>query len=365
MILSPVARDRLVDVAIAVGLGAISAMLVLGVVDGTAGQVIAAVLAVLHISPLLVRRRRPEAVVAAMAATAALTVPLGVPVVVLGPAALVGLYSVGAASSARRSRQLLIGVLVVSGAVTLLNGADAGTVVTNTIALTTAWWLGGRSRRAAMEADALAAKAVADERLRIARELHDVVAHAMSVIAVQAGTGRFVIERQPDVAAEALATIETTSRAALQEMRRLLAVLRNDDVPAGELLLPAPGLDDLDALADVTRDAGIEVEVVTAGEPMSLPWGLELCAYRIVQEALTNVRKHARARRATVRVTRGGDAVTIEVSDDGVGSAASTPSAGVGIVGMRERVALYGGTLEAGRAPSGYRVHARFPLGPA
>ncbi|HEX7166375.1 MAG TPA: sensor histidine kinase, partial [Acidimicrobiales bacterium] len=206
----------------------------------------------------------------------------------------------------------------------------------------------------------LATAAVADERLRIARELHDVVAHAMSVIAVQAGTGRFVIRESPDVAAGALAAIETTSRDALQEMRRLLAVLR-DGEPDGELL-PAPGLADLSELVAASAAAGVDVEVVTRGDPLPLPAGLDLCAYRIVQEALTNVRKHARATRATVAVSYDETELTVEVRDDGVG-AASPPVPGHGLVGMRERVTLYDGSLETGPArPGGFRVFARLPL---
>ena len=361
-------RNQLIDVAIAAALGSLSALLIVGIVEGSRTRAVAFAAVVLHIGPLVVRRRWPEHVLVAMTATAVATVPAGIPVVVLGPAALVAVYTVGARVEVRRSRRLLVAVLVASAFVVVANGADAGTVITNTIALSISWWLGGRARRAAIEADAgrlaaanAARQAIADERLRIARELHDVVAHAMSVIAVQAGTGRFVIDREPAVAAEALATIETTSRAALQEMRRLLAVLRDDDVAPGELLLPAPGLDDLDELARSTRDAGVDVEVHRTGEHGRLPAGLELCAYRVVQEALTNVRKHAQARTAMVVVRREPTALTIEVCDDGVGPRPG-PVTGVGLVGLRERVALYGGTVDTGGTSSGFRVLARLPL---
>jgi signal transduction histidine kinase len=250
------------------------------------------------------------------------------------------------------------------------NGSDAGTVVTNTVALVLAWWLGDRARRAALETEAERAavaeavrQATLDERLRIARELHDVVAHAMSVIAVQAGTGRFVIDESPAVAAEALATIETTSRAALEEMRRMLEVLRDHEA-AGELL-PAPGLGDIDRLVEANLDAGLDVEVVTEGQAAALPSGLGLCAFRIIQEALTNVRKHAHASRAVVAVRYDESLLTVEVRDDGVG-ARGPGREGHGLVGMRERAALYAGSVETGSAEGGgYRVRARFPLGGA
>ena len=366
-------RDQLVDVVLAAALVVLSALLIVGIVEGTRTRAVAFAAVALHVGPLVVRRRWPERVLILMTATAVATVPMGIPVVVLGPAALIAVYTVGARVDHRRSLRLVAGVVVVSAAVVVANGADAGTVITNTVALSVSWWLGGRSHRAAIEADAgrlaaaaAARQAIADERLRIARELHDVVAHAMSVIAVQAGTGRFVIDREPEVAAEALATIETTSRAALQEMRRLLSVLRDDEVPAGELLLPAPGLDDLDDLAAITRDAGVDVRVSWTGEHGALPAGLELCAYRVVQEALTNVRKHAHARTASVVVRREPTTLTIEVCDDGVGPRPGSGSApGVGLVGLRERVALYGGTVDAGGTGRGYQVVARLPLEPS
>ena len=363
-------RDQLLDVSIAVAFGLVSALLISGVVDGAADRALAGGLAAAHIAPLAVRRRWPIVVVAAMAATALLTVPAGVPVVVLGPAITVGVYSVGSLVEPRRGRQVLAALLVVMAVVVTANGSDGGTVVTNTVALILAWWLGDRARRAARETEAERAavaeavrQATLDERLRIARELHDVVAHAMSVIAVQAGTGRFVIDESPAVAAAALATIETTSRAALEEMRRMLEVLRDHEATGD--LLPAPGLGDIDRLVEANLDAGLDVEVVTEGQASALPSGLGLCAFRIVQEALTNVRKHAHASRAVVAVRYGESLLTVEVRDDGVG-ARGTGREGHGLVGMRERAALYAGSVETGSAEEGgYRVLARFPLGGA
>ena len=213
----------------------------------------------------------------------------------------------------------------------------------------------------------MADRAVTDERLRIARELHDVVAHTMSVVAVHAGTGRMVADEDPAAAREALATIETTTRAALVEMRRMLGILRGYDSEGPGTRVPAPGLGDLDALvAEVVR-SGVTVEVRVEGDRTDVPAGVDLAAYRIVQEALTNVIKHAGRVKATVAVRYSGDAVTVEVDDEGPAGHESprTPAAnGHGLVGMRERVAAYQGDLEVGPGPiGGFHVAARLPFG--
>ena len=366
-------RDQAVDVAIAVAFIALSILLSVGVVDGAVKRSIAIGLGVVHNGSLAFRRRWPIALLAVMAVTAVLCLVAGLPVVILGPGVTVAVYTVGARTAPDRSKQALAAVLAVMGLVVAGNGADAGTIVSNSVAMVVAWWLGDRSRRAAMETEAervaaaeSARRAVVHERLRIARELHDVVAHAMSVIAVQAGTGRFVIRESPDVAAEALATIETTSRGALQELRRLLTVLRDED-PDEEALAPAPGVRDIDQLVETTERAGVDVDVVVRGAPAPLPAGVDLCVYRVVQEALTNVRKHARARRAVVTIGYDGPMVEVEVRDDGVGATGPVPAAGSGhgahgLVGMRERVELYGGSFEAGGNGAGFRVAARIPI---
>jgi signal transduction histidine kinase len=360
-------RDQVVDMAIAAAFVALSVVLSVALVDGAVKTSLALALGVVHSGSLSFRRRRPIGVVVVMAATAVLCVAAGLPVVVLGPAVIVAMYTVGAREEPAGSKRVLVGVLVVTALVVLASGADAATVVTNSIVLSVAWWLGARSFGAAMETEAeraasaeAARRAVIDERLRIAREMHDVVAHAMSVIAVQAGTGRFVIEQSPDVAAEALATIETTSRAALQELRRLLTVLRDEDL-ADEPLTPAPGVRDLDGLVEANAQAGLDVQVLVRGEPSPLPAGVDQCVYRVVQEALTNVRKHARVARAVVTLEYDESTLGVEVRDDGVGSTAASGS-GHGIVGMRERVELYGGRLEIGAARRGFRVAARLPV---
>ena len=362
-------RDALVDVAITAGFAAISALLIAGVVDGAADLARAGALAAVHVGALLGRRRRPLPVLAVMGATALLSVPLGVPVVVLGPAVLAAVYTVGARAEPALARWALAATLAVTAVVVPANGMDAGTFVSNAVALGVAWWLGDRARRTAADAEReradaadAAQQAAAAERLRIARELHDVVAHAMSVIAVQAGTGRFVIDESPEVARDALAAIETTSRSALEELRRLLSVLRDDDAARGDLL-PTPGLRDLDELVAATVHAGVTVDVDQKGEAVALPSGLDLCAYRVVQEALTNVRRHARARAAAVSITFAPDCLHVVVDDDGIGAATAASTGGHGLVGMAERVALYGGTLDAGPRPGGgYRVAAHLPL---
>jgi signal transduction histidine kinase len=240
-----------------------------------------------------------------------------------------------------------------------------------------AWWLGDATRRrqeavaAARERAAelerareeLARRAVVEERLRIARELHDVVAHSMSIIAVQSGVGAHVLDSQPEEARKALAAVEATSRQALAEMRRLLGVLRQEAEPSGSLT-PSPGLAEVDALAADVARAGARVEVRIEGTRPALPLGLDLSAYRIVQEALTNVVRHAGPATARVRIRYAPDTVDIEVVDDGRGAGTGRAD-GHGIAGMRERAALYGGSLDAGPLPGGgFRVAAHLPVEP-
>jgi signal transduction histidine kinase len=219
-----------------------------------------------------------------------------------------------------------------------------------------------RARAAEANQEALAAQAVADERRRIARELHDVVAHHVSVMGVLATGARRVLKRDADAADEALATIEGTSRTTLREMRRLLDVLRTEAEPAADLT-PQPGLAGIEALVEQVREAGLPVALEVAGTPSPLDPGVALTIYRIVQEALTNALKHAGAATASVRLDFGMAWLVVEVSDTGRGPAPDGGRLGHGLVGMRERVALYGGTLRTGPRPGGgYRVYARMPM---
>jgi signal transduction histidine kinase len=342
---------------------------------------LAYVLALLHTLPLAARRRFPGAVLALGVASGLAVAALGVPTVVLGPAIVVAVYSVAAYGGWWVSLAGLAAAEFGAAAVQLTPGRlQALTVVSNGLVIGAAWLLGHfvgarRAYTARLERTAeleraraeLAQRAVTEERLRLARELHDVVAHSISVIAVQSGVGAHVAHTQPEEAAKALAAIEATSRAALTELRRLLGVLRQEGEPQGSLA-PVPGLADLDALLAEVAKAGLAVKLQVEGTPSQLPAGVDLSAYRIVQEALTNVVKHAGPARAQVVVGYRDHEVTVEVTDDGRGVTAPTEDGparvGHGLIGMRERVAAFGGDLEVGPRPGGgFRVAARLPLG--
>jgi signal transduction histidine kinase len=338
-------------------------------------------LALLHTLPLAARRRFPMTVLATSVASGLAFAAIGLPPVLLGPAILVPVYTVAAYRERRVSLVGLAAAEVGLAGVQLTPGRTGlSTWVGNTLVLAAAWLLGNfvgdrrayaaqlEERTAELEQarEDLARRAVADERLRLARELHDVVAHSMSVIAVQSGVGAHVAETQPEEARKALAAIETASRAALEELRRLLGVLRQDDgdEPHGSLA-PVPGLADLDALLAEVGKAGLAVRLRVEGVRPELPAGVDLSAYRIVQEALTNVVKHAGPARAQVVVCYGDQEVAVEITDDGKGAPGDgrTAKVGHGIIGMRERVALFGGDLEAGPMPGGgFRVAARLPF---
>lgn len=207
-------------------------------------------------------------------------------------------------------------------------------------------------------------RAVADERLHIARELHDVVAHSMGVIAVQASVGEHVIESDPAQAKQALHAISDVSRSTLAEIRQMLGVLRENSDDDGPAYAPAPGLDELGRLTRELEGAGLPVEVAYEGPRTEVPRGVDLTAYRIVQEALTNVLKHAGPATARVVVRYEPGALGLEIRDDGrgVNGRATAGRGGHGLVGMRERVAVYGGTLEAGACTGGgFRVVATLP----
>jgi signal transduction histidine kinase len=216
-----------------------------------------------------------------------------------------------------------------------------------------------RAERLAREGEMRARVAAADERARIARELHDVIAHSVSVMVVQAGGAEQVLRTDPERALAPIRAVQETGRQALAEMARLLGMLREDGEEVG--LEPQPGLADLDALVEQTRVAGLPVELSLDGKPRQLPLGVDLSAYRIVQEALTNARKHSTGGRAEVFVHYGEDAVDVEVTSDGQPTG-NGEGGGHGLVGMRERAALFGGALEAGLVDGGFRVHARLPL---
>jgi signal transduction histidine kinase len=203
-----------------------------------------------------------------------------------------------------------------------------------------------------------------EERLRVARDVHDVVGHGLAVINMQAGIALHVIGKRPDQAETALEAIKATSKDALDELRATLAVFRRPD-EAGAPRRPSPGLDQLESLTTDMADSGLPVKLLVSGEPARLPGAVDLAAYRIVQESLTNTLRHAGHATATVRVTYEGDTLDLEVTDDGRGhDPHGNGHGGHGITGMRERAAAVGGTLEAGPGEAGgYRVHARLPAG--
>ena len=392
------------------------------------------------------RRRRPAFMLGVLLAGSVivtmLTGPKAGALTYFLPVAYV-LYLVAATYEHRRAAaRVLIAVfatLLADAVLLRLTGGDVvpdGGLVSAALCVIIAWFTGyivrQRRRYALRLQDEAASKAVAEERLRIARELHDVVAHSMSVIAVQAGYGQYVIDTQPADARDALGAIQATSREALDEMRRMLSALRQaDETDQREVaaraapgpgtgadvggadvgaaaarwrlggdagaapLSPAPGLADLDRLVSRTASAGVRVDVTRCGQPRNLPASLDLSAYRIVQEALTNVVKHARTSSCRVLIGYGQDELILEVTDNGAGLPAmagagvpgnslalagggpvllaesSTPGwsvpdvagSGHGIIGMRERVSLLGGEFSAGPLPGyGFQVSAHIPL---
>jgi signal transduction histidine kinase len=284
-------------------------------------------------------------------------------------AVLFGAYTVGSLAPLRRvlvaaaASLAFLAILLAGDA----PGFDASVFLFNAVMFGAALMFGfsiqsRRLRLAALEdaQEATVSRAATDERLRIARELHDVVAHSLGVIAVQAGAGMHVIDTDPDEARRSLEHISRTSRSSLAEIRRLLAAVRDGEGSPG--YVPAPGLADLGRLVDETGEAGLPVRLVIDGDTTAVPQGVELAAYRIVQEALTNTIRHAAASQAHVRLDGSAGALRIEVIDDGRGPDGHARTDGHGLVGMRERVTIYGGTLEAGSgAAGGFRVSVVLP----
>ncbi|WP_436532053.1 sensor histidine kinase [Actinoplanes sp. HUAS TT8] len=288
-----------------------------------------------------------------------------VPLLVLAD---ITLGNVAASTSRRRSIPAAVATAAVQVGLAALDSPDDlfTLYAVEILAIVTAWLIGNsvRQRRQYAAAQRVEAedRAVQAERLRIARELHDMIAHSIGVIAVQAGMGRRVIDTQPAEARNALANIEETSRDTAAALRRMLGTLRRVDVEAGPAPLdPAAGLGDLEGLLARTGNAGLNVALVRGGEQVPLPPDIDLSAFRIVQEALTNVIRHAGTDRCDVLIGQGTKELIIEVTDGGRGGQVSDH--GYGIAGMRERVSLLGGDFSAGPGGSGgFRVYARIPL---
>jgi signal transduction histidine kinase len=324
-------------------------------------------LLVVQFVALVWRRRAPLVVVVVVTAAAVVygIAKLPDPAIMFAPT--VAIYTVAA------WRPWRISVIAAAGtaalgvvALVLAHDSDVADVAVNYAVGITAWVVGEivrgqREEAARAEARRVedARRAVADERVRIARDLHDVVAHHLSVIVVQAEAAQEILAADPARAGQAMGTVAETARGALGELRRVVGVLRSDASRA-----PQPDLASVDDLVASVRQAGLDVDVRTEGRARPVTGVVGLAAYRVVQEALTNVLRHAAARRAEVALAYGDDALVVTVSDDGRGAAGSN-GGGHGLAGMRERVATLGGSLDAGpRAGGGFAVRARLPLTP-
>ncbi|MCO5988416.1 sensor histidine kinase [Actinoallomurus spadix] len=376
----PITADALMSVFLA------AAFLAAALLQGDDGapngpDVFSVVLGGAALMSLTVRRRLPVGVLAFVTAVCGTLTVMGYDVSAPAVAMLIATYTVAAHRGLATSLPVGALTLMLFIALLFVAGADFWPAVSNTILFVGVWWLGrslrlrraylneleARARRLerAREADARAART--EERSRIARELHDVVAHHVSVMTVQAGAARRILERDPDAVRDALSTIEQMGRTALGEMRRLVGVLRTEAEPVRGELSPQPGVNDVGELVDHLRETGLQVQLWIEGDSRSLSPGVDLAAFRLIQEALTNTLKHAGPQaRAWVRIHYTDRQLMVEVEDDGRGLAAGlgqNGSRGHGLVGMRERVALYGGDLRIGpRSGGGFEVRARFPL---
>jgi signal transduction histidine kinase len=354
--------------------------------DGTRFDAIGLPLLLLQTLPIAVRRRNPIPILMTTGGATILYSLLGYPEATwesLG--VFVAFYTVAANEPRRRASISAVitaaGILVSFAAYAIVDSLQGWTQSLTSVYLMYgfAWLIGDNlrvrraytreleSRAAELERDRedKAAQAVSEERARIARELHDVVAHYVSVMVVQATGARRVVDKDPAAAKGALEAVESAGRTALAEMRRMLEVLRADDSGVG----PQPGLGELDRLINQVREVGLSVDLSIEGNACCLPAGMDLAAYRIVQEALTNTVKHGGKALARVAIRYKTDTLEIEVVDDGRGAAAplitGNDGRGHGLIGMKERVSLFGGVLEAGPVlTGGYRVFARMPIEP-
>ncbi len=322
-------------------------------------------LAVLVGAPLAVRRRWPLPAFAVVLVAQNTATLLHITLEVYTPTLFV-LYMVAVAVPRRRSTLALAGGAALTAVCVAISEPwpdDLGITLFVWLLMAATWTFGWtiRVRREFVEkaAEEEADHALAEERLRIARELHDIVAHSLTMITVKAGIANHVADEQPAEAKEALRVIETTSRATLTEMRHLLGVLRSPETPE---LSPVPGMSDLPTLVDRAAMAGVPVTLETTGTA-TLPAGVALAVYRIVQESVTNVVKHAAPAECTVRITTTDTTATVEVTDNGRGERVLAGGGGHGLAGMRERVAVYHGTFTAGPDPrGGFRVAAELPF---
>jgi signal transduction histidine kinase len=372
-------RSLIYDALIALGASALALSVFFSILPSIRyrSELVGAVLVVAHNLSLVLRRVRPVQVVAAQVLTGLAVAGLSLPVEVLGVGILIGTYTLASLRAPRLSFPALVVIELAVLAAQQISGhdPDVSTQIGNAIVLAAAWFLGNsvyarrtyadelerRNQELRRARDELARTAVSEERLRIARELHDVIAHSLSMIAVQSGVGAHVIDTRPEEAKRSLKVIEEASKSALAEIRRLLGIVRMNN---GDTALdPAPRLKDIRNLVERISATGPKVELQLYGDISTLPAGADLAAFRVVQEALTNVVKHANCSRARVVIKRSPTELRVEVVDDGNG--ASSPSGGHGLIGMRERVEMFGGVFEAGSLPEGgFRVDARIPVEP-
>jgi signal transduction histidine kinase len=359
-------RSLSIDVLLAVVLTAVT----VGATPGAHVSWLGGLVLALTAAPIVLRQRAPVltmlVMLAAMAAYGLFDLgggelPNG------GIGLLIGMFTV----ATLRSRAVAAAVFTIALVATLVtifgtDGVGWAVILQTVLVLGGAWVLGESTRRWVRRMERIAAdaaRAVADERVRIARELHDVVAHHMSVVALQSGLAEYVLDSDLPTARKAIGAVGDASREALLEMRRLLDVLRVDHTGDSDLA-PQPGLASLHELAERARGAGLAVQISVTGAERPLPSGPDLCAYRVAQESLTNVLKHADAAAARIDVDYGERMLTLKVTDNGTPSpAAPAPVTSHGIRGMRERAELYGGVLTAGPAPEGgFTVTARLPI---
>jgi signal transduction histidine kinase len=333
---------------------------------------LASLIVLLTTVPLLWRRSAPFLVINVIGPATVAASILDVPLLLFG--ALVGVFTVSALSTPGK-RKIVLGLVVVSLIATTLVERDFESLPEDVVTFGAAWVLGilARTRRAYIgelehraeqlerERDDRARLAVAEERARIARELHDVVAHSMGVMVVQTQAARSVLMRDQAKADEALEKVETVGRRNLGEIRKLLGLLRLDEEEA--TLAPQPGLDQMPELMEYFRSAGLDIDVHVRGSARAVDRSVDISSYRILQEALTNVLKHSSSKRADVTVTWDDSLLRIEISNEGDGTALSNGSVGHGIAGMRERASLVAGTVAAGPRPDGgFRVIAELPV---
>ena len=348
------------------------------IVPGAGPKVVFIIASLLWTLPLLLRRRFPFAApvftFAVQAAASAADPALGVETTAL-VALLLSFWVVGAENE---RGQAIAGAAIGFASIAVVAELDVRVglensvwgVILGSVVCLIAYALQQRAKRAAeleerasrleRELEERAHAEVLAERTRIARDLHDLVAHSVSLMTVQAGAARLLLPADPARARESLRSVEETGREALADLRRLFGIVRSEE--GDSALTPQPGLARLDALVEQSRTAGLPVEVAIEGKRRMLPPGVDLTAYRIVQEALTNALKHAGPARAQVTIRYGREVLDLEITDDGR-CTRNGEGTGHGLVGMRERVALYGGEFEAGpRRRDGYAVHARLPI---